>query len=145
MVLILENCTESDAPRVFALVSMAFGHEHPYIDAVFPEHSTPAGREAGGQRMLGMMLTDPNTHFMKVVDSDTKPDGSGNEILGIAKWNVYDNSIPEEAELEGDWWKEHGIGDTEEDRREYAKIIFWEYLVERRRAIRESGGNLVCG
>ena len=130
MPLKLERCTDDDMDRVFAIISAAFGHEHPYIDACFPDHDQENGRKVGGERMLAMKQSDPNTTFIKVVDTQGK-------IIAIAKWNVYDGTVPEESELEGDYWQG-------QDDKEYAQHLFREYLVPRRRAIRESGGNLVC-
>lgn len=128
----LETCTDADMDRAFAVVSSAFGHEHPYIDAVFPDHDTEHGRKRGGERMLAIKNSDPNTTFIKVVDT------LSGRMIALAKWNVYkDGTVPEEGELEGEFWEER-------EEKEYARYLFREFLVPRRRAIRESGGRLVC-
>ncbi|KAL8722507.1 MAG: hypothetical protein Q9225_001023 [Loekoesia sp. 1 TL-2023] len=118
-------------PRTFAIVSSAFGHEYPYMDFVFPDHDTAHGRKIGGERLLAMKNNDPNTTFLKVTDTDT------GEMIAMAKWNIYHGVVPEEPELDGDFW-------AESEDKEYAKHLFWGYLVPRREAIRKSGGHLVC-
>ncbi|KAL9120544.1 MAG: hypothetical protein Q9187_002900 [Circinaria calcarea] len=130
MALKLETCRDDDMDRTFAIISLAFAHEHPYIDAAFPAHDTPAGRISGGKRMLAIKHSDPNTTFLKVTDAGT------GEMVAQAKWNVYNGVVPEEIELEGDFWET-------EDEKEYAQHLFREYLATRRRAIKKSGGNLV--
>ena len=125
------KCDDSDMLRTFEIISDAFGHEHPYIESVFPAHETPAGRASGGERMLAYKRADPNTTFLKLIDTKT------GTMLATAKWNVYKGVIPPELELDGDFWHS-------EDEKELAQYMFREYLVPRRKAICESGGNLVC-
>ncbi|PQE19635.1 gnat family protein [Rutstroemia sp. NJR-2017a WRK4] len=131
MPLQLLPCTDADMARTFAILSDAFGHEHPYIEAAFPAHETPAGRAAGGERMLAIKNSDPTATFLKVVDTKT------GEMIAQAKWNIFKDNIPPELDLDGDFW-----GDDLEEK-EYAQHLCREYLIPRRKAIRESGGNLV--
>ena len=131
MVLKVEHCTDADMDRTFAIISSAFANDHPYINAAFPKHSTPEGRGLGGERMLAIKRSDPNTTFLKVTDTDT------GEMIAQAKWNIYDGVVPEEADIDGPFWE------TEDDK-EYAQILCREYLIPRRRAIRDAGGKLVC-
>ena len=131
MVLKLEVCDDNDMHRTFTILSSAFGHEHPYIDAVFPSHSTASGREIGGERLRAIKHSDPNTTFLKITDTDT------GEMIAQAKWNIYDGEVPEAVELDGDFW-------AGEEEKEYARYLFREYLVPRRAAIEKSGGHLVC-
>lgn len=131
MSLKLETCTDADMHRSFAIISSAFGHEHPYIDACYPDHDQELGRMRGGERLLAIKQSDPNTTFIKVVDTQT------GKMIALGKWNVYDGTVPEEAELDGDFWQS-------QEEKEYAQYLFREYLVPRRKAIKESGGNLVC-
>lgn len=130
MSLKVEICTDADMDRAFAIVSSSFGHQHPYIDACYPDHDTELGRKRGGERMLAMN-SDPYTTFIKVVDIAT-----GN-MIALGKWNVYNGTVPEEADLDGDFWQG-------QDDKEYAQYLFREYLVPRRKAIKDSGGRLVC-
>ncbi|KAL8811339.1 MAG: hypothetical protein Q9223_000357 [Gallowayella weberi] len=130
MVLKLEPCTDDDMDRTFAIVSSAFGHEHTYFDAVYPAHDTPSGRKNGGDRLLAIKHSDPLTTFLKVTDTDT------GEMIAAAKWNIYDGVVPEEAELDGDYWEG-------EEEKEYAMYMFREYLGPRRAAIKASAGKLV--
>ncbi|KAL8655270.1 MAG: hypothetical protein Q9226_003111 [Calogaya cf. arnoldii] len=131
MALKLEVCGDNDMERTFEILSSAFGHEHPYIDAVFPSHATASGRKIGGDRLLAIKHSDPNTTFLK--DTDT---GTG-EMIAQAKWNIYNGVVPEETELDGDFW-------AGQDEKEYAQYLFREYLGPRRSAIEACGGRLVC-
>ena len=129
MAFTVEECTDADMARMFELVSVAFGHEHEYVEAVFPDHDTPAGRAAGSERMLAMKA-DPTATFIKVIDEDGK-------MIAGAKWNVFDGEVPPEYVLEGDYWKS-------QEEKDYANHMFAAYLVPRRKAIKDSAGNLVC-
>lgn len=132
MALQLGHCTDEDMSRVFELVSISFGHEHPFIEAVYPAHDSPSGRADGAERLLAIKKADPHTKFLKVTDTST------GKVVGISKWNVYDKAVPEEVtKFEGDYW-------ATEDAKELAEWHLNEYLKLRRKAIRDSGGNLVC-
>ena len=128
----LDHCEDADMHRFFEIVSLGFGWEHEYFNMVFPRHDTPSGRDLGGQRLLGMKKSDPNSTFLKVTDTVT------GEIIGIAKWNTYDGVVPPETGLgTKEFW------DTAEEA-EYADAMYGLYLEERRNAIKESEGHLVC-
>jgi len=47
----VQPCTEADVPRVFEIISLAFGYDHEYMDAIFPAHDTPEGRIRRRQRL----------------------------------------------------------------------------------------------
>ncbi|KAL9105501.1 MAG: hypothetical protein Q9227_009331 [Pyrenula ochraceoflavens] len=126
----LAVCTDQDMDRAFTIISDSFGHEHPYIDYVFPHHDTAEGRRVGAERIRAMKNNDPNTTYLKVTDLST------GMIIAVAKWNVYDGVIPDEVQLEGDYWEN-------KDRKELAQEIFAGYLAPRRKAIRESGGKII--
>lgn len=130
MALKIEECNDTDMDRTFEIISSAFGHEHPNIESIFPLQAAPQGRRFGGQRMLASKKADPNATFLKVVDTSTC------EMVAQAKWNIYDGSIPDEVELDGDFWES-------KNEKEYAQHMFREYLVPRRKAIKDSGGRLV--
>ena len=134
----LEEATDADFPRLFALMSMSFGHDHPYIDSVYPLHDESSGRLVGSERFLAVKNSDPNTTFLKVVDESISPAvGENAQIIGVAKWNVYDGFIPEEIELDGDHWEDP-------EAKELAQYFFKEYLRLRRGAIKATEGH-VCG
>ncbi|CAG8953782.1 hypothetical protein HYFRA_00006673 [Hymenoscyphus fraxineus] len=130
MPLKVEECKDSDMSRTFEILSQAFAHKHPYIDAAFPAHTTPAGRANGAARMLHTKHQDPCAKFLKVIDTDT------GTMIAQAKWNIYKNTIPPELDLDGEFW-------DDEEEKEYAQLLCREYLLPRRAAIRESGGNLM--
>lgn len=131
MPLDLAFCTDADMDRAFAILSDAFGHEHPYIDYAFPAHDTPSGHQIGGDRLRAIKNNDPNTRHLEVTDSDT------GTITAVAKWNIYIGIIPEEANIEGDFW-------ASSEEKKLAQENFAGYLAPRRQEIRNSGGNLVC-
>lgn len=99
MPLKLETCSDADMDRAFAIVSAAFGREHPYQNTIFPDHDTEPGRKIGAERMLATKKSDPNTTFIKVVDTET------DKMIALGKWNVFNGTVPEEIELEGDFGK----------------------------------------
>lgn len=122
-------------PRVFEILSLAFANEHEYVDCCWQNHDTPAGRKAGGKRMLELMRGDPNGHIMKVVDLDD-PNNSGRAVAA-AKWNFYKaGEVPPQPIMGGDWW------DTEENK-EFAIAMFHGFFAPRQRVLEETNGNLV--
>lgn len=127
----LAPCTNTDMDRAFAIISDSFGHEHPYIEYVFPDHDTPVGRKVGAERIRAIKNSDLSTTYLKVTNTDT------GVIVAVAKWNIYDGVIPEEVQLDGDYWET-------ETKKELAREIFAGYLRPRQEAIREAGGRLVC-
>lgn len=131
MVLKVEVCNDDDMHRVFEIFCQAFGTRHPMVEAIYPNHDTPAGRLNGRNRMLDIKNTDPHTTFLKVVDTDT------GVIIAKAKWNIWKGVIPPEVDLDGDYWE------TEEEK-EWAQHVNREFLMARRAAIKEYGGHLVC-
>ena len=127
----VQRCTEADIPRVFEIVSLAFANDHEYVDAVFPAHGTPEGRDAGSERMLQMFHNDPYGNFLKVVDHDT------GIIVAAAKWNVYKGGeIPPQPEIDGGYW-------ANEQEKEFAQALFRAFFAPRQKAIEETNGKLV--
>ncbi|KAF2111295.1 hypothetical protein BDV96DRAFT_603400 [Lophiotrema nucula] len=129
MAFALEECTEADMPRLSEIMSLAFAHDHEYIESVFPALDTPTGRGEGAERMLATKRSDPNTTFIKVVNDE------GTMIAG-AKWNVYNGVVPPAPQLTGDYW-------SNGDEMEFARNMFDRYLVPRLTYVQNSGGNLV--
>jgi len=125
-------CTEADLPRAFEIISLAFGHIHAYVEALWPEHETPSGRDAGAERLLYAKQTQPWARLCKVTDTDT------GEVVGFTKWDVYDGVIPEvPTSMPPQYYK-----DT--DAKEYAEYIWKEFTKRRWDAVRKSGGRIVC-
>lgn len=125
-------CKPEDMDRCFEVVSLAFAHDHAYVDAMFPGHDTPQGRFYGA-RWLAKADLSPTARLCKVVDTDT------GVIVGFAKWDVYDGFAPDvgPSSLKGDHWRD-------EDAKEYADYIWWEFTRRRWAAVKKSGGHLVC-
>ncbi|KAJ8115305.1 hypothetical protein OPT61_g3013 [Boeremia exigua] len=109
---VVQRCTEADIPRVFEIVSLAFAHDHEYVDAVFPAHATPEGRRA------------------RTVDNDT------GTIVAAAKWNFYkDGDVPPQPKMGGNYWKS-------EEGKEFAQALFHGFFAPRQRVIEETNENL---
>ncbi|KAI9649258.1 hypothetical protein NHQ30_001828 [Ciborinia camelliae] len=130
MVLKVELCNDDDMPRVFEIFCEAFDIKHPMIEAMYPNHDTPAGRVIGAKRMLEIKKKDSHTTFLKVVDTDT------GVMIAKAKWNIWKGVIPPEVDLDGDYWEN-------EEEKEWAQHMNREFLISRRQALRDSEGHLV--
>jgi hypothetical protein len=131
MSVIIEECTDADMTRAFELLSVAFGHEHPYIESVFPAHETADGRRIGGERLLEFRKADPFATNIKALDPET------GKMIGHARWIVCDGALAPEFELSGDYW-------DSQEQKEFASWMYSQYLVPRREAIKNSGGHIVC-
>ncbi|KAL8861796.1 MAG: hypothetical protein Q9178_001665 [Gyalolechia marmorata] len=79
-------------------MSSAFGNRHPYFNTVHLAHSSPPGQKAGCDRLLTIEHSDSNTTFLKIIDTDT------DEMIAQAKWNIYNSVVPNEADLDCDFW-----------------------------------------
>jgi GNAT superfamily N-acetyltransferase len=122
---------DPDYERLFEIAAIAFARNEPIFDVLYPKHWTEAGRKQGADRMRQTSKTDVNTKFLKAVNFD-------NEIMGMAKWNIYDNTLPDMGEIK------HIVNYWEDDEElAYATSITTVFLQERNEAIRKSGGNLV--
>ncbi|WPG98306.1 Hypothetical protein R9X50_00109400 [Acrodontium crateriforme] len=123
---------QADFPRIFEICSLAFAHNEPFFDILYPEHWLESGRRNGIERMRQASREDKHTHFLKAVDEST------GEIVGMAKWNVYDNEMPDLDKKKplGDYWA------TAEDKA-FAADIIQNFLVTRHGAIKASKGNLL--
>lgn len=132
MALKVSLCTEADMPRAFERISLAFGHLHAYVEAVWPDHDTAAGRAAGAQRLLSAQQTQPWTHLCKCTDTAT------GAFVGFAKWDVYVDVIPDvPSSMPPQYYKDS-------DAREYAEYVWAEFMRRGWDAVRGSGGRMVC-
>lgn len=131
MGLTVDFCDDADMFRAFSIVSDAFGDEEPYIDALFPNHRTPEGRTKGSERLLQMKHGDPHARFLKVTDTDT------GEMIGMAKWLIYEDKPDSWDELDGDYWED-------EEQKAYAAHLYTEFVKPRRAAVEAAQGRLVC-
>jgi len=129
MVIITEPCSDIDLDRAFHILSDAFQHVQPVIDAIFPEHDTPQGHVFGKEALLQSKKTDPTAHFIKAVNQDT------GEITGIAKWLILQGQAAQPLLpgriLEGD------------EEKEYANHLLSEYQKFRSEAIKSTNRNLL--
>ncbi|KAK4548609.1 hypothetical protein LTR36_009519 [Oleoguttula mirabilis] len=123
---------DADMYRIFEIASLAFAKNEPMWDVMWPKHWLDSGRQVGAERMRQIKHTDPHTKYMKAVE-----EGSG-AIMGFAKWNIYDNSLPDLDAIKavGDFW------DNDEEKM-YATSMTQLFLEERNAAIKQSDGNLV--
>ena len=125
---------DADLYRLFEITSPAFDDEDWWC-ATWPKHWTEAGRVAGAQRFKKIKHTDPNTCYVKAIDQQ---DGF---IVGMAKWNIFVDTIPNlmepDGKLEDEWFE-----DT--DAKAYQDFISFHFFSSRRDAITMSKGNIVC-
>lgn len=140
MPLSVSFCVDEDSARLFEIISLAFGHEHAYVEALWPNHDTPAGREAGAERLLFAKQNQPWAKFLKVVD--TNEDTGKEEIAGFMKWDVYaqeDGSgiVPEVPVHMPEQYYEN------QDANDYADYIWNEFTRRRWDAVRKTGGRIV--
>lgn len=126
----LAPAEDADMPRLFEITSLAFLHNEPFWDAMYPHHDSAEGRRLGGERFVKAKHADPNTLYLKAVDEAT------GEIAGFAKWNVFQNRIPGPAKAEGDFW------DSEEEKA-YCQHLMTEFNIDRTTFLKAAGGNAV--
>ena len=126
----IHHAEEADMHRLFEIASLAFKDNEPFWDACYPEHWTPAGRKAGGDRFLAIKQGDPKTTYLKAIDDST------GEIAGFAKCNVFEDRFPERGLAEGDYWES-------EEAREYAQHLIDEFNKDRVAYVKKANGNVV--
>lgn len=129
----VQEATGADMYRIFEICSLGFARNEPFWDAVWPNHWTEAGRQQGAQRFTKIKNNTPETTYLKAIDAST------GKIMGMAKWNIYDNNIPDFNKADGekeDYW------DTEVDK-QYCEVISKEFMKTRNAAIVRTGGNVV--
>ncbi|PPJ51051.1 hypothetical protein CBER1_07535 [Cercospora berteroae] len=131
MPIIATPANDEDIPRLFEIACSAFARNEHVWDIMWPEHWTPEGRAAGAARMLETKRTTPSTTYLKAVDTET------NEIVGMAKWNLWENHKVVSSDPKKEWY----FNDEKEWR--YAKGIMESFLEERNKAIEERNGTLV--
>ncbi|KAK4507524.1 hypothetical protein PRZ48_001259 [Zasmidium cellare] len=124
---------DADMPRIFEIAALAFARNEPIWDAQFPKHWTPEGRKVGGERMTLTKNSDPYTTYLKAVDVDS------GKILGMAKWNIYQNTRPDPSKVKG-WGDEWYETEAEQN---YIKAMVPVFLAKRNAAIERTNGNLV--
>lgn len=121
MPLAIEPCEDTDIDRVFYIISDAFRHAQPYVDAVFPNHNASTVHVQGRDRLLELKHTDPTIRLIKAVDTTTR------QIIGQANWSISEKA-PADEQLERVFWKE-------EDKKHYAQQLFAQLLIPGARAI----------
>lgn len=106
-----------------------------FWDLLYPNHWTPEGRQIGAERMRLIKNSDRFTTFVKAVDDQT------GEILGMAKWQIYDNALPsEDDKVEGsvgDYW-------SDPEDKAYFLAMVPLFVSERNAEMQRTKGNLVC-
>lgn len=126
---------DADMRRIFTIASDAFNVNEHFWDVMYPKHLTEGGRDAGGERFLKLKNSDPNTTFIKAVES------SSGEIVGFAKWNIYaNNTLPDSASIKG---HENNYWSDAPEELAYARHLMEVFGTERNKAIQDSKGNIV--
>ncbi|KAL8802435.1 MAG: hypothetical protein Q9182_003803 [Xanthomendoza sp. 2 TL-2023] len=141
MPLTLHPCQPPDIPPLFALISRTFAQTAPFLNAIFPAHETPRGRDLGASVLLAELSSDRKARFFKVVDTELGDEG---EMVGQACWLLYDGvedlRAAEEAEgkgLEGDGW-------VDEEEKAFARWMWGEFMGPRLGAVKGAGGRLLA-
>ncbi|MCJ1379321.1 hypothetical protein MMC17_002422 [Xylographa soralifera] len=120
----------SDLLHSVRILSRAFAHSAPLIDAMLPHHDIPAGHARAVASFEKSMNTDPTAHFLKATDDST------GAIFGWAEWLVLEKGLPHEEEAEEGYW------DTAEER-EWAGVLWGPVAAARTRAVEQAGGKLL--
>ncbi|MCJ1431136.1 hypothetical protein MMC27_000487 [Xylographa pallens] len=120
----------SDLPTCTAILSRAFGHTSPIIDALLPHHDTPAGQAQAAASFEKTMQTNPTSHFLKATHDST------GAIYGWAEWRILEKGLHPEAEAED------RSGKSAEER-EWAAVLWAPLDVVRTRAVEQAGGKLL--
>lgn len=121
---------DADFERIFEITSLAFDRNEPVWDAMWPSHWLPQGRQQGAERMRKTKNTTPETTFIKAIDTET------GKILGMAKWNIFQNYSPSRSEVPD-------IYENNQDR-DYAQGVVDAFLATRNQAIKERDGNVIA-
>lgn len=119
-------------PRAFEIISLAFGHDHAYVEALWPDHDTPSGNAAGAERLLFAQQNQPWARFCKAVDIKT------GEFVGFAKWDFYEGVIPDVPTHMPEKYY------VDKDENDYADYMWNAFTRRRWDAVRESGGKIAC-
>lgn len=133
MVIQALEADDADMDRIFEVASLAFARNEPLWDVFWPQHWESEGRRAGAERMRETRNTDPNTKYIKAVDTET------GVIMGMSKWNIYaNNTLPDMEKIQyiKNFWKD-------DEELAFATSLTELFTKERNEAIRASGGNLV--
>jgi len=140
--------TDGDIPTCFEIFSQSFRHDAPFIDILYPDHDTPAGRALGTSRFLEWKHHVPDTTtFLKAVikpnpTSDGGQQAGGEIIVGMAVWGYLKD--PPSADFRAREPNAAQIWTDEKDL-EYTSQIWSYFIAPRSRLIRESGGKGVYG
>ncbi|KXT04406.1 hypothetical protein AC578_3565 [Pseudocercospora eumusae] len=131
--IIVGPAEDADMARIFEITGLAFARNEPVWDAMWPNHWTEEGKKQGVERMIKIKNTDPSTTYIKAVDSES------GEIMGMAKWLVFNENLPASRRFEG------GTGDfwPDEEEAEYAKAMADRFVQERNAYIECVKGNVV--
>jgi hypothetical protein len=113
MPFLLSDAVDADFDRLIEIQFAAFGQtgdspREPFMDWMYPNADTPSGQAAARDRTLKSLRSDHTATFLKVTDTDT------GEIIGGAKWNVYEKK-PEQKRVE--------VNSFKGEEREYAELV----------------------
>jgi hypothetical protein len=113
MPFLLSDAVDADFDRLIEIQFAAFGQtgdspREPFMDWMYPNADTPSGQAAARDRTLKSLRSDHTATFLKVTDTDT------GEIVGGAKWNVYEKK-PEQKRVE--------VNSFKGEEREYAELV----------------------
>ncbi|MCJ1414144.1 hypothetical protein MMC32_000469 [Xylographa parallela] len=122
----------SDLPTCTTILSRAFAHTNPLIDALMPHHDTPAGHAQAAASFAKTMQTNPTSHFLKAVDDST------GAIYGWAEWLILETGLHPKAEA-----AEEDRHEESAEEREWTAVLWAPLEVVRTRGIEQAGGKLL--
>jgi len=121
MALRVEAARDEDMEKIVPVIFDAYGGQHPYLNAAFPNNLTPEGQANALKRIAAIGASSETAKWEKVVDTAT------GEIIGAAMWLLYRDKKPEQHDLDGP----PGTWENETEK-EYAQALYKSYAAEER-------------
>ncbi|KAI9843958.1 MAG: hypothetical protein M1837_005999 [Sclerophora amabilis] len=135
MALTLDLCRDEDFREMTDVMFDSMAGNNEFVNAIYPHNMTKEGRDKHCARFLRAKNVDSTQRWLKVTDTATC------EIIGVIRWNIYDDpqKKPAETQLDGP----EGTWDTLDDK-QWAQAMFNDYMLDRWKVIREATGPVLC-
>ena len=118
----VEPASSDDIDTILRIIFTCYAGKNEYINAVFPNNTTPSGHAVNVQRLQFITSVAPSVFWEKVIDSETS------EIIGGAMWNLCREQKPPPYEIDGP----PGTWDNEEDKK-YAQALQRSFVEDENR------------
>jgi hypothetical protein len=140
------NSPPSTLAKDFKVISLAFGHQAPFVDIYFPEHDTDEGSAQGTQRLATWQESSNNSYFVHAVaDPGSKEATINDGILGFAIWTRMTELPPQELDEAEDVHNIWGRLQGGREKEEYMRQMWRSYVKPRTEAVKQSEGKGVYG